>query len=88
MPVAPLAGAWIEISSGGLCTPAAGSLPSRERGLKSVLQQRHYLKDGSLPSRERGLKFDMATHNGVTKAVAPLAGAWIEIRSTSPSVGI
>ena len=36
--VAPLAGAWIEISADIMtCTTARESLPSRERGLKFVL---------------------------------------------------
>ena len=33
----------------------------------------------SLPSRERGLKFHTASASGNSAAVAPLAGAWIEI---------
>ena len=36
--VAPFAGAWIEINySSGILTGATPSLPSRERGLKSVI---------------------------------------------------
>ena len=34
--VAPLAGAWIEISKYVLSTTELWSLPSRERGLKSL----------------------------------------------------
>ena len=33
----------------------------------------------SLPSRERGLKFEEHGRKGGRIAVAPLAGAWIEI---------
>ena len=33
----------------------------------------------SLPSRERGLKFEEHSKKGGRIAVAPLAGAWIEI---------
>ena len=56
MPVAPFAGAWIEIVIDQRVCEVHESLPSRERGLKSrpyycVLPYRL-----SLPSRERGLK--------------------------------
>ena len=40
----------------------------------------------SLPSRERGLKFSAFINNRDTVAVAPLAGAWIEI--TSGNIGV
>ena len=33
----------------------------------------------SLPSRERGLKFPFPFGLAIVRAVAPLAGAWIEI---------
>ena len=33
----------------------------------------------SLPSRERGLKYAVKPNGRYPKAVAPLAGAWIEI---------
>ena len=36
LPVAPLAGAWIEMHGNYLLSPSALSLPSRERGLKYV----------------------------------------------------
>ena len=60
----------------------SGSLPSRERGLKSV--------DGpagrggvlSLPSRERGLKLPLRGRLPVKDGVAPFTGAWIEIGLT------
>ena len=55
--VAPRAGAWIEID-----TPytgdgsGSGSLPVRERGLKSVDGSPKVVSYMSLPVRERGLK--------------------------------
>ena len=83
--VAPLAGARIEIvdvlSSGN----QNQSLPSRERGLKSVYLAFVYEPKGSLPSRERGLKLYYLIEDDLKKIVAPLAGARIEI---SPSTGI
>ena len=55
--VAPLAGAWIEIISAWWPISRMRSLPSRERGLKSMIQSVFPLMKWSLPSRERGLKF-------------------------------
>ena len=56
-----------------------GSLPTRERGLKS--EPEHPLPDTllSLPTRERGLKFCVACCQRDTVIVAPYTGAWIEI---------
>ena len=36
----------------------------------------------SLPSRERGLKYFLSLQQFIVVPVAPLAGAWIEIRRT------
>ena len=55
--VAPFAGAWIEIYICLFPDCHATSLPSRERGLKSVSYPYYMLSVVSLPSRERGLKF-------------------------------
>ena len=57
----------------------SGSLPSRERGLKSgnVAVGAEYLV--SLPSRERGLKLRNAKEITDEVNVAPFKGAWIEI---------
>ena len=38
----------------------------------------------SLPSRERGLKSITASNRAQVEAVAPFAGAWIEIISQKP----
>ena len=56
------------------------SLPSRERGLKLVIERRKRGKQKSLPSRERGLKSGIKGDVDLDMAVAPFAGAWIEIR--------
>ena len=79
--VAPLAGAWIEISAFRGSRLSIASLPSRERGLKSVCYNVYVDKWMSLPSRERGLKYGYGQKRNVRGAVAPLAGAWIEIPS-------
>ena len=55
------------------------SLPSRERGLKCCAICIKKNRRLSLPSRERGLKFSAFINNRDTVAVAPLAGAWIEM---------
>ena len=59
------------------------SLPSRERGLKYSHGQHDGTCPRSLPSRERGLKCEKKNIGTVGGAVAPFAGAWIEIRKTS-----
>ena len=61
----------------------AASLPSRERGLKSVASDKRERENQSLPSRERGLKLSISDTNIVFHNVAPLAGAWVEIRYSS-----
>ena len=82
--VAPLAGAWIEISLISCIAFLSLSLPSRERGLKYQEEGPARQKgERSLPSRERGLKFACAVRDGSAADVAPLAGAWIEIRVRS-----
>ena len=61
---------------------AIPSLPSRERGLKLSDGAETKQRIRSLPSRERGLKYyeDGTIHE--VEPVAPLAGAWIEIRKS------
>ncbi len=54
--VAPLAGAWIEISGCRRHSSALPSLPSRGRGLKCGQRKDHACGSESLPSRGRGLK--------------------------------
>ena len=77
--VAPHAGAWIEIGAAQCFTLDFGSLPMRERGLKSACTTRRYKEPKSLPMRERGLKFSNARLAQLPIFVAPHAGAWIEI---------
>ena len=55
------------------------SLPVRERGLKCFHDIRTVLLYRSLPVRERGLKFGACRLIVWHPAVAPRAGAWIEI---------
>ena len=56
------------------------SLPSRERGLKYFLPPFVPMSQSSLPSRERGLKWFVGIRPLARLAVAPFAGAWIEMR--------
>ncbi len=55
------------------------SLPSRERGLKSVVGHDGAVRRESLPSRERGLKFQILIAVLSLHLVAPFTGAWIEM---------
>ena len=78
--VAPLAGAWIEITNPAATSRRLTSLPLQERGLKlydHLLPNQKRLK--SLPSRECGLKSDRSPYRPPHPKVAPFAGAWIEI---------
>ena len=79
--VAPFTGAWIEIDDRDRMISTHGSLPSRERGLKSVPMQDQGPEDESLPSWERGLKFPADAYSLSTQRVAPFTGAWIEIHT-------
>ena len=58
MKVAPFTGAWIEIGHVFQDVDGVGSLPLRERGLKSRATGSARGRGRSLPLRERGLKFD------------------------------
>ena len=77
--VAPLVGAWIEMSFGQGVSGYNESLPSWERGLKSTSCKRCDCQCRSLPSWERGLKSRSNGSICLTDTVAPLVGAWIEI---------
>ena len=77
--VAPFAGAWIEMKKWLHGKLMLQSLPSRERGLKSPIENDNSGKLSSLPSRERGLKFLKLEISFLRNSVAPFAGAWIEI---------
>ena len=77
--VAPLVGAWIEISKGMSASEWIKSLPSWERGLKYQIHINASVQLRSLPSWERGLK-SRGSNRGLTcLRVAPLVGAWIEM---------
>ena len=86
--VAPLAGAWIEISvtdslsNYGVVAPLAGAWI--EMG---VFESRCETENRSLPSRERGLKSFWNPAPIRYPSVAPLAGAWIEINVMDVPVG-
>ena len=77
--VAPLVGAWIEISVEDLEIPFEESLPLWERGLKFLMSQSNLYRYPSLPLWERGLKYLFTSLIAGEGIVAPLVGAWIEI---------
>ena len=84
--VAPLVGAWIEIKKIRELANMPTSLLSWERGLKSGIVKSISHLGASLLSWERGLKSSAQNKKNVKNIVAPLVGAWIEIRSTASSV--
>ena len=62
--VAPFTGAWIEMTMSASWWMGWMSLPSRERGLKSVRRGLRLPGLVSLPSRERGLKYSLSYRYG------------------------
>ena len=80
--VAPLVGAWIEISDLRALPSISGVAPLVGAWIEIChgvcAFQRNYL---SLPSWERGLKFERKQQRAQAITVAPLVGAWIEILS-------
>ena len=79
--VAPLAGAWIEISSlSNILVAFIVVAPLAGAWIEILLRFGTIVScSWSLPSRERGLKSYARTPTGQGVDVAPLAGAWIEI---------
>ena len=78
--VAPLAGAWIEIYTGGYGGSVTGSLPSRERGLKLQNDIIIISKKDVAPLAGAWIEMELIrTEHTRRAAVAPLAGAWIEM---------
>ena len=81
IPVAPLVGAWIEISSAhassskNFVAPLVGAWI--EIAPLLIGFDRSY---ASLPLWERGLKFVFFRGASIDHDVAPLVGAWIEIK--------
>ncbi len=85
-PVAPLAGAWIEILAGIKIFPANVSAclshPSRVRGLKFIILIIIVCYLVVAPFAGAWIEIICGQHNRVNWRVAPFAGAWIEIPLT------
>ena len=80
--VAPLAGAWIEITAIASAIHAGTVAPLAGAWIEIVIGGHIFGIPGkSLPSRERGLKFLPRQRPTYPHMVAPLAGAWIEIET-------
>ena len=62
--------------------PVAVSLPSRERGLKSLTLDELRGMDGVAPFAGAWIEIDLEITGVENKPVAPFAGAWIEILKT------
>ena len=77
--VAPLVGAWIEITQFSFFPTARSSLPLWARGLKFLKAESFFADSQSLPLWERGLKCLLSSYPISHTKVAPLVGAWIEI---------
>ena len=81
-PVAPLAGAWIEINVFSPDATSSKSLPSRERGLKYCDKCEGCTWRGVAPLAGAWIEIRLTMWARSALMVAPLAGAWIEIRLT------
>ena len=77
--VAPLAGAWIEISKGIVDEVRSESLPSRERGLKFYPAVPDGFDYFVAPLAGAWIEISLVLTKPQILLVAPLAGAWIEI---------
>ena len=77
--VAPLVGAWIEISSLILSNIGNSVAPLVGAWIEISSGRTHLLTAPSLPSWERGLKYLEQLLISRLSCVAPLVGAWIEI---------
>ena len=77
--VAPLAGAWIEIPHAHRFRIPTGSLPSRERGLKSRRRNTEQRTIPVAPLAGAWIEIIRSVIVIGKITVAPLAGAWIEI---------
>ena len=80
-PVAPLAGAWIEINVFSPDATSSKSLPSRERGLKYCDKCEGCTWRGVAPLAGAWIEIRLTMWARSALMVAPLAGAWIEIVS-------
>ena len=80
VPVAPLAGAWIEIPERkGKKLLRGTSLPSRERGLKSMKGCVYCVPGKVAPLAGAWIEIGIIQSPLIGAHVAPLAGAWIEM---------
>ena len=86
-PVAPLAGAWIEINVFSPDATSSKSLPSRERGLKYCDKCEGCTWRGVAPLAGAWIEIRLTMWARSALMVAPLAGAWIEILLCTKSMG-
>ena len=82
--VAPFTGAWIEIQAReAVQNPPEGSLPSRERGLKSDLTIDDGKSKNVAPFTGAWIEIRKGCPRQAAPQVAPFTGAWIEIRPSA-----
>ena len=81
--VAPLAGAWIEMLFVLNQLPNCMSLPSRERGLKSICGSGFESHTDVAPLAGAWIEILLLVDYNGWIYVAPLAGAWIEMQKDS-----
>ena len=79
-PVAPRAGAWIEIAEASRLNLEDVSLPVRERGLKYMAEVLGDIDMAVAPRAGAWIEIGRNPAHRYKVLVAPRAGAWIEIR--------
>ena len=85
-PVAPYAGAWIEISRVAGIKRARESLPTRERGLKLLENYTGHANRAVAPYAGAWIEMITEILPQILELVAPYAGAWIEIYRPSDTL--
>ena len=81
--VAPLVGAWIEITAGKQKQKTFLSLPSLERGLKSCNHLREHHRQQIAPTAGTWVEIHEPRSHVESGRVAPLVGEWVEIQTCS-----
>ena len=81
-PVAPCAGAWIEICWPEGAGKTKGSPPARGRGLKCARRGKHTNYNSSPPARGRGLKFFRESHLSPLEKSPPARGRGLKLTET------
>ena len=85
--VAPFTGAWIEIRCHHSRHRQLASLPSRERGLKSIRAGSYHWRSWAAPFTGAWIEMRLPGSTPPRGMVAPFTGAWIEMKRPKDQSG-